>query len=380
MARKILLEGGTGSVLLEETLAENEAQLQELLKNNPTLLPIEDFELSGPLMVVGRETSLGSGSVDLVCLARTGDILIIEFKTGTGNPDFRHAAAQLLDYGSHLWSLSFEEFENVVPLRYFASERCPKDSPTWRKSSLHEAAISMWPGLVDEDWRALRHKVEDQLKTGAFRYVLAAQTFHTSMERTLAYLSGAMTGSRFYSIELVRFDGDGMTAFEARTVIRPEQSRASERERVIQYEERFLEQIDDAKYRNVLERLFDTCRALDLRFEWGSLGVSIRLPTRDRAEPLTVAWVFPPGVKGWSGLTDVTLGFDLGSVQKTPSVSDAVDGYVRSAEKIDGAAAVKAQNVRGFSFEPSAVIRNYQRTLEVITNLVAWVNAGNQSV
>ena len=52
--------------ILTEVLADDEAQLQELMKENPELLPIEEFEMTGPLMVVGRETTLPSGAVDLI--------------------------------------------------------------------------------------------------------------------------------------------------------------------------------------------------------------------------------------------------------------------------------------------------------------------------
>ena len=101
MGRKIVLkrEGESAGKILEEVQAHDEAQLQEQLKENPDLLPIEEYELPGPLMVVGRETPLPSGSVDLICLTRTGELLLVEFKTGPKNPDFRHTLAQLLDYG-----------------------------------------------------------------------------------------------------------------------------------------------------------------------------------------------------------------------------------------------------------------------------------------
>ena len=52
MGRKILLQEGESHHLLEETDADNEAQLQELLKDNPHLLPIEEFELTGPMMLL----------------------------------------------------------------------------------------------------------------------------------------------------------------------------------------------------------------------------------------------------------------------------------------------------------------------------------------
>lgn len=71
MARKIItfLQDRSTHILTENS-AENEAQLQELVKDHPELIPIEDFGMTGPLMVVGRETTLPSGGIDLVGLAR----------------------------------------------------------------------------------------------------------------------------------------------------------------------------------------------------------------------------------------------------------------------------------------------------------------------
>ena len=118
MPRKIIMEihGGATSILTE-ALADDEAQLQELVKDNPDLIPIEEFGFEDNLMVVGREARLPSGAVDLVGVTRNGNILVMEFKTGPQNSDFRHALAQLLDYGSDLWELDYEEFEISVAKR-----------------------------------------------------------------------------------------------------------------------------------------------------------------------------------------------------------------------------------------------------------------------
>ena len=111
-----MLEDASGSpTLLLETPADSEAQLQELIKANPDLLPVDDLAMSGPLAVIGRETTLSSGAVDLVALSRAGDLLVIEFKTGPQNADFRAALVQLVDYGSDLWGQPFETFERLVP-------------------------------------------------------------------------------------------------------------------------------------------------------------------------------------------------------------------------------------------------------------------------
>lgn len=63
MPRKMIVVQGDGSTstVLTEILADNEAQLQERMKNTPDLLPVDEFDMTGPLLVIGRETRLPSG-------------------------------------------------------------------------------------------------------------------------------------------------------------------------------------------------------------------------------------------------------------------------------------------------------------------------------
>src|SRR6058998_2529108 len=105
----VVLREDKYEAVLEEILAPDEQNLHDRLRLSPGLLPIEDLELDGPLLVVGQEVSLASGRIDLVGLSRSGDILLVEFKTGPQNPDFRHVLAQLVDYGSDLWEQSLDE-------------------------------------------------------------------------------------------------------------------------------------------------------------------------------------------------------------------------------------------------------------------------------
>lgn len=134
MARKILLIDSQGRrPVLTEVAAENELVLQTLLRDTPDLLPIDELGISGPLMVVGRETILASGAVDLVALGRGGDLVIVELKTGPQNSEFRAALAQAVDYGADLWGMSLEEFESTVAVRYFRGTHC--DDPLLRGKS-----------------------------------------------------------------------------------------------------------------------------------------------------------------------------------------------------------------------------------------------------
>lgn len=82
MPRRFLVERAGEHFDLVESPAPSEHHLQEVMKMNPQLIPSDDLGLDGDLLVIGRETSLASGSIDLLCLASSGDVVLVEFKTG----------------------------------------------------------------------------------------------------------------------------------------------------------------------------------------------------------------------------------------------------------------------------------------------------------
>ena len=372
MPRKIVVQTADGSSpVLVETPANDEAQLQEFMKANPDLLPIEEFDMTGPLMVVGRETTLPSGAVDLVALARSGDLLVIEFKTGPQNTDFRSALAQLLDYGSDLWRMSYDDFERTVATRYFSSERC-HDPRLRGMSSLERAANTTWPDLSEEEKARIRDRLTQQLSKGTFSYVLVAQRFTSTIERTIEYVNAVMPGVHFYAVELVHFSGDNLSAFESRTVVRAAQPPPSGAPSTSETE--LLIQIEDESYREAVRELLEACRGLGLRFEWGSIGLSVRVPTADRREPLTVAWLYPPGRAGWMGLTDLTLGYDPSSAKATPSAMSALEEYVKTIGTMPGAERAKPEWLQGHRLAPDSVISLQNKVVEALAELVRQVN------
>ena len=96
MSRRIVLQTGIDDAeILVESLADNESQLQELVKDNPDLMPVDDLGLTGPLLVIGKETVLPAGSADLIALSQEGSLILVEFKTGPNNSDFRAAIAPI---------------------------------------------------------------------------------------------------------------------------------------------------------------------------------------------------------------------------------------------------------------------------------------------
>ncbi len=374
MARRIVVVQDSGDIQLTEVAAHDERQLQERMMRNPNLLPLDELGLTEPVMVVGRETTLRSGAVDLVVLTRDGELLIIEFKTGPQNPDFRAALAQLLDYGSDLWRLTFEEFESTVAVRYFAGSHCDRDSPTFRCASLEAAARASWPDLEADGYARLRDRLTTALERGSLHYIVVAQRFTEPMEATAAYLNYIAPDASFYLVEMVRFTGPGLDAFEGRAVLRPA-ARPARTASSLATEAAFLDAIADDGHRDVAERFFEACRGLNLRFEWGSKGTSIRLKTPDKPEPVSIAWAFPPGVGGWMGLTDLTLGYDPTQASSAPSAIGALDRYVASIGHIVGTLPTNKGGLRAHTVPAQVLATSYTALVDAVAELVNGVTS-----
>jgi hypothetical protein len=369
MAHKLVIELPDGSwQLLEQVPAEHELQLQEQLKRQPELLPLEELGLVGPAVVVGRESSLESGRVDLVLLGNGGDLAVVEFKTGPQNPDFRECLAQLLDYGSDLWGMTLEEFETRVAQRYFRGPHCPPGS-VLAGASLDEAVTKMWGSAANDavDWR---ERLQAQLRDGSFHYVAVAQHFTPSVLRTLRYLNATMKSACFSAVELVRFSGGDHGAFEARVVaaaeLRPGAKGSAKT--ALAGADDLCAAITDDEYRHHLQDLFDALARVDgLTVFWGTTGCSLRVAVPGRS-PLSIGWIFPPGPPRWMGLTDVTLGWyeDTNGVVVSESAKAGLDVYLQTLGTLVGAAKPRASAIRGWTFPPSATIANSDALEEAV--------------
>lgn len=85
----------------------NEAWLQELLEDNPTLIP--SGEVNGeyaPLVCIGREVPVGSGDmqgyIDNLYITPSGNIVVVETKLFRNQESRRTVVAQIIDYAKEL--------------------------------------------------------------------------------------------------------------------------------------------------------------------------------------------------------------------------------------------------------------------------------------
>lgn len=365
MPRRVLVQRAQEHFDLVEVLAPNERSLQEVLKEQVQLLPTEDLGLDGDLLVVGRETTLASGSIDLLCLSRSGELVLVEFKTGPQNPDFRHALAQVIDYGSDLWRMSLEDFDRGVVQRYLGSPHC--SSAMSGATDLQDAIFRAW-SLPEEDTIQLQERLVQVLATGDFVYVVAAQRFTPAMATSLDYLNATMRYGRFYLVEVVRLQGSDLVAHAARVVAAPSRRPPGGPPAGKASEAGFLAEIVDDAYREAMRDLFAAATTLGLTIAWGSKGASLRLKTPDRAEPLSVAWTFLDGDQ-WYSARHLTLGVDPSALAVTPSVRDAVTAYLAQVRTIDGGNAVSG-SLNAYMFAPSVVPSVKDALIETLDMLV----------
>jgi len=372
MGRKIIVTTPAGQLpVLEEVKAHDEAQLQELLKAHPELLPLEDLGLAAPALVIGRESVLDSGRIDLVLLANGGELVLVEFKTGPQNPDFRECLAQLLDYGSDLWGMTLEDFDTRVARRYFSGPHFPQDELP-APPSLEAAATKMWGGEQADavDWR---ERLQSQLRDGSFHYIAVAQRFTRPVLRTVEYLNATMKVARFSAVELVRFSGDGYDAFEARFVAGagPSPTSAASSKVSLAGIDDFVESVADDDYRHVLQDFLEALAKVDdLTVFWGTTGCSLRVAIPGRS-PLSVGWLFPPGPQRWMGLTDVTLGWYEAANGLTLPLGgqEALTAYRARVEALAGGAPPKSASIRGRTFPPVAMMQRADQMVEAVRDV-----------
>jgi len=367
MPRRVHVERGVEGFDLVEVAAPSEDALQRVLLANPQLLPADDLGFDGDLLVVGRETSLASGYIDLLCLARSGDLVLVEFKTGPANPDFRHALAQVIDYGAQLWRLSLEDFDRGVVQRFLTGAHVPS---AYRVCPNLAALVarSGWE-LTDEQVAALNDRLATVLTTGDFRFVLAAQRFTETMFAAADYLNATLRHGRVYLVEVIRLAGAELVAHATQVVRAPSRATLGSTAQSRGTEHSFLDRVADPVYRDALADLFATCNALQLQLHWGTKGVSVRTPVVERTEPVSIAWVFLDN-DGWANARHVTLGIDLNTLALARSIDSAVRKYLDAVSSLPGATPVGGRGPGGSILQPADFVAAKDDVLRLLETLV----------
>jgi hypothetical protein len=188
----LIIQGSGQAVKLEKVSLGNgqydEAWLQTLCFNNPTILPIGEIEPAfGGMLPICQEMQTASGPCDLIYVNETGFITIAECKLWRNPEARRQVVGQILDYAKDLSQWDYSKFQRECL-------KARKSSDT----SLYSIVAKHFPDLEESDFI---DRVQRNLKKGRFLLLIIGDGIRENMESLVQYLQGQ--GSLNFSMSLL---------------------------------------------------------------------------------------------------------------------------------------------------------------------------------
>lgn len=183
--------------LVESINTRAEAELQKLIIESPSLIPIDEIrEDASPLVFAIGEFGLpGSGSTDVLAFSPEGDIAIAECKLATNPESKRKVIGQILEYAAYLWQMSYEELDSRIK--------------RIKGRSLSELVGESVEGEWDEE--NFREGIKQSLESGSFILVIAVDEVNDELKRIIRYINECSESAfSLHALEMNRFR-DGRT-------------------------------------------------------------------------------------------------------------------------------------------------------------------------
>jgi len=284
---------GEGSYTVPESTVSQELDLQEAFKEHPKLIPVADLGL-GPLLVVGRETTVSSGgSVDVLAVDMRGQLVVAEFKRGPENPDSRRVMAQVLEYASCLWGMSYEDFDDSVVRPYLISDRCAGGA-SQGATNLEQAATCVWQGDEGFSAEGFRQALTDCLAEGRIHCIIISSEIDPNTARVIQFLN-ATAAFRCYGIEVDHFSDGERRVFVPRATVLPSAGQISPPASITTTRANFLAACSE-RARHFFAALLDSVQAMGAGVSWATRGFSLYVDLGS-SNP-RVLYGFPRGTVG----------------------------------------------------------------------------------
>lgn len=265
---KILSVDENGVITLDKEAFTLERDLQTFLEKYPSIIPLNEItDDPSELVFIGREVQVSSGSIDLLYLDATGLLTVVETKL-VKNPEIRRTVTgQLLEYASLLSQWTVDQI----------FETAATNNPNYMELLFQDVADH-----DDED--ELRHAIEDNLKNGNLRLIVAADELNEPLRATVTFLNSHST------FEFLLLQVSSYKQSEAKKIIipslfgyTPKEKRATTVKPKIN-EEIFVQRAQDEGHSNA-SYLLSKAKELKLSREvqgdfinWGVSGYSYRIP------------------------------------------------------------------------------------------------------
>jgi hypothetical protein len=194
-ASPVLIRKNETIILQRVPLMENvfnESWLQNLLFENPTILPFSDLEptFDGSIPIV-RELGTGAGPVDLIYMNSKGYITLVETKLWRNPEARRSVVAQIIDYAKEIAEWSYEQFVEAI-----------KRSSLYKNRS-GDPLIDQFSNMEGDDFDQVVFidRVTRNLQKGRFLLLIVGDGIQEGVERMASFLQ--QTPHLGYSLALV---------------------------------------------------------------------------------------------------------------------------------------------------------------------------------
>ncbi len=168
---------------------KDEGWLQELISENPNLLPVQEFDESfGPLISLGREIETPSGYIDNLFVSPLGRLTLVETKLWKNPEKHRTVVAQVIDYAKEISNWTYDQLKEAVlkASRHEKSEQI-QGLEERVKVSLEESGLSL------DDFQ---ERVIENLESGEFLLLIVGDRISPNVV-LLSEAIGGVPGMNF---------------------------------------------------------------------------------------------------------------------------------------------------------------------------------------
>jgi len=187
----IISKNGKDAVKVDKSDFQLEDKLQQYIYDNPESIPLYDIKEDIRLLILAREFTTKSGSIDALGVDKDGEIYLVETKFYK-NPDKRMVVAQVLDYGAALWS-GFRDFNDFTEQ---ISQHTNKDF----NQSLNQRVRNFF-GISEEEADTLLENAKQNLRAGNFKFVVLMDHLHDQLKDLIIFLNNSSEFT-IYAVEL----------------------------------------------------------------------------------------------------------------------------------------------------------------------------------
>lgn len=356
MAQILFMEDGQIKPIESRQFLQ-EADLHDFLEKFPELIPFHEIEDDPPpIVVIGREVSVPSGSIDLLLVDYQGRMTIVETKLARNPEARREVVGQIIEYASFVSQWTADHIEKQAN-SYLHSKGKP---------DLYECLTDGLDTAEAADPDDFRDKVEENLRAGDIRLVIAVDELVESLRSTVTFLN-SFTTFELLLLQLRDFPLDGSKRVFIPSLFGYQSQSKSQRQSKDWDEDSFFEHLNKSEP-TVVEYTSDIYKRFKELTEeplWGrgALSGSFNLVVYSALGRINVAAITSAGV----------LQVNFGSIAGR-GLDSIVDQLASDLRQIDGVT-LPADLSHKYPSIPRQVLTDQERRKTVLSAISAATNA-----